>query len=428
MSSPPTLSDFVDQEVLPRLAAGVVYRPARLEDTGGRFWRGVCPFHADDHSSCPIQVDTATLRWSCLDGCHKGGQSFLAFLNKGRFPRAGSGELREALALAADLASLPQDRIPDFSLADELHTAEAERVASLLETFFLQAHLALLAEPASPGPCLSNAARAWLVDQGFDPSSLGELPIGLYVDGRAVRQGLLAAGFAVEETEASALAADPRLAGRLLGPIRDRWGRIRSFWARRPQDRPSRFLFKGKWKEEVGLFGLDVAMHPSAGGSTNLVVVEWLLDALLLQSIGLRSVAAIGGPPKELGVRRWERLWSLGVRRLILVLEHAARPPDDIAAALRSAFRVKHPAEVYVLLPKSLRGCGSLADLLRAQGLAAVQAILETEPVHGSSLASSSILGRRRIGVARPAAPSTRQPAETCPIHRCAADDCFCFD
>ncbi len=398
MTSPQTLSDFVHQAVLPHLAAGAVYRSVHFVDTGGRFWRGTCPFHADDPSSCPMYVDWVTLRWSCLDGCRKGGQSFLAFLNKGRFPQPGSGELRAALHLAADLAGLPQARVPECTAEDELRAIQDERVASLLETFFLQARWALHAEPASPGPCASAPARAWLVDQGFDPASLGDLPIGLFVEGEAIRRGLLAAGFTVEEIEASALAADPRLVGRLVGPIRDRWGRIRSFWARHPDDRPPKFLFKGQWKEEVGLFGLDAALHPAAGERGDLIVVERLLDALLLQSRGLRNVAAVGGPPRELGKRRWQRLWGLGVRRLILAFEPAAHGSDGILAALQSAFRVRHTVEEYVLLPKSLRGYSSLAELTRAKGLAALQAIFETEPVHAYSFKASSLLDRHRTG------------------------------
>jgi hypothetical protein len=153
--------------------------------------------------------------------------------------------------------------------------------------------------------------------------------LGLFIERDLVRQGLLGAGFTPEQIDASALADDPRLAGRLVGPIRDRWGRIVSFWARHPEGHPPKFLFKGRWKEEAGLFGLDVALHPASGGSGDLIVVQRILDAILLQSRGLRRVAAIGGPPSDLDRRRWQRLAALGLRRLLLVRGH----PVDVSLA-----------------------------------------------------------------------------------------------
>jgi hypothetical protein len=396
MTGPQTLSDFLHQDLLPRLDAEAVYGATGLARSGGRFWRGMCPFHPDSSRLFPLVVDRHTLRWSCLEGCRKGGQSFLAFLNGGHFPDAGKAELRSVLERAAQLAGLPEARVPDFSPENELPAIQQERVTSLLETFFLQAHSALHGEAAAPGEGDAASARSWLVAQGFDPSSLRDLAVGLFTSRDAFRQGLLDAGFTADEIRASALLDDPRLAGRLVGPIRDRWGRVHSFWARHPQDQPPGFLFKGKWKDEVGLFGLEVALHPAAGGLADLIVVERLLDAILLQSMGLRNVAAVGGPLTQLGKRRWQRLSGLGVRRIILVPGPSKDADRAVLASLAILFHLRHATESYVVPPASLRGYASLGDVARTEGLVAASALLADRLLHAYAYEAMSILDRHK--------------------------------
>jgi hypothetical protein len=348
--------------------------------------------------------------------------------------------------------------LPRFSESGHQTSPQEERVASLLETFFLHACQAHRAEAgvAAGVPCprprgqvasgdehghedvampLRDLARAWLEGQGFDLSGGDDPPIGLFMGGQWVRQQLLAAGFAPEEIDASALADDPRLAGRLVGPIRNRFGRILSFWAHHPEDRPHKFLFKGKWKDEAGLFGLDVARVPcprprghDASGDEHghedvamppVIVVQRLLDALLLQSKGLPGAVAIGGSPRELGKRRWQQLSALGSRRVILAFDtgvgrisnpSTANATDyksvsgaddslhDTLTALERALRVKPAIEVFVLPPESLRGYRDPAELLRAEGAAALEEVLEAGPVHAYRFKASAILGRHRAG------------------------------
>ncbi len=352
MSSPQTLSEFVHQTVLPRLAAETAYQTVRFSDTAGRFWRGTCPFHAAG-PSWPLYVDRVTLRWSCPEGCHKGGQSVLAFLAGGHLHRLGGDTLQRSLQLAAEMAGLPSP-IAEFAADDESAFLAEERVASLLETFFLHAYLALRNDAASPEGPSPDLARKWLEGQRFDLSGSDDLPIGMLADGETLRGQLVAAGFSAEEIDASALADDPRLAGRLVGPIRDRFGRILSFWARHPDDEPPRFLYKGKWKDAAGVFGLDHvgrSLRDRQSGARNsepgrvgpesgiqgsgfgvqedesLLVVQQILDAIFLQSKGLASAVAIGGLPRELDKRRWQRLAALGVRRVV-----RRRTPTMVAA------------------------------------------------------------------------------------------------
>ncbi len=420
MTAPLSLFGFFQRKVLPRLSAGKVYDDIGCAARDSRYWRGACPFHASGGGPSPLDVDPQTLRWSCLDGCKRGGQSVLGFLNGGRFPRAGTGELREAVERAAALAGLAPSDVPDAAPNEERLAAKEERVASLLETFFLRAYLAMQGFQAdSPHQEACRLARSWLEDQGFDRGDLDCLPVGLFVDCDLTRQWLLESSFTPPEIDASALAADPRLCGRLVGPIRDPWGEIVSLWARHPLDRPPRMLIKGKWKDRVGLFGLDVALRPASGGRESLLVVERLVDAVFLQSRGLANVAAIGGPLKELSRRRWERLCAAGVRRVTLVRSSRDAEIRGLTRALRNASRCKPPVEVFVIPAERLGGFHNAAG---AHGAGAAQAT-----------SAGAATARADDDAESAFAPPGISPAGTragglCPLHRCPATVCFCFD
>jgi hypothetical protein len=281
----------------------------------GRYWRGRCPFCKREDA---LLVDRETLRWSCLpqgttEGreCRRAGQSPLAFLAGGRLPRAGSGGLADVLKRVALLAGRIPESVPKVSTEDEHQAAQQERAASLLETFFLHAREALLDEQAP----VAVAARDFLAQQGFTALGQADIPIGLFADLGQVWQALERTGFTDQEIRASELAADPRLPGMLVVPIRDAFGRIVSFWARSPhEDRPLS-LFKGRWKDEVGLFGLNVALRPQPNaaidGREHLFVVGPILAALFLQSEGITNVAAIGGEAKEITHHRWMALLNV---------------------------------------------------------------------------------------------------------------------
>ena len=272
-----------------------------------------------------------------------------------------------------------------------------DRVVRLLETFFQQSRRALLSE--SQKADARQRAVAFLSAQGFDSRRIDRLPIGLFTDGPSVRQGLEEAGFSPQEIEASALAADQRLAGRLIGPIRDPRGNILSFWARHPNDRPPRLLFKGPWKEAAAVVGLEAAFQaagPRRDRVDELVVVERLLDALLLQSHGFPNAAAVAGPAKDMTARRWERLAALGVRRVTLMPDREEAFGEDFLRAIENAYRVKPSPEVFVVPPGSWDNHSGAAEFLRARGLSPFRTVLQKDRVHAFSYKALAILGRHR--------------------------------
>jgi DNA primase len=274
-----------------------------------------------------------------------------------------------------------------------------DRVIRLLETFFQQSRRALLSD--SQKPDARQRAMAFLSAHGFDTRRIDELPIGLFTDGPSVRQGLEEAGLSPQEIEASALVTDQRLAGRLIGPIRDPRGEILSFWARHPNDRPPRLLFKGPWKEAAALVGLEAAFQ--AAGSRRdrveeLVVVERLFDALLLQSHGFPNAAAIAGPAKDMTARRWERLAAMGVRRVTLMPDREEAFGEDFLRAVENADRAKPGPEVFVVPPESWHNHLGAADFLRARGVSPFRVVLQKNRVHAFSYKALAILWRHRPG------------------------------
>ena len=329
--------------------------------------------------------------------------------------------------------------------------ARRDRMAALLEAFSLHAHLVLLDQPGPAG--VAKAAREFLAEQGFDLSALDELPMGLFVDRRRVGEQLEQMGFSAAEIAASQLAADPRLEGRLVGPIRGPDGRIESFWARHPGDRRPRYLFKGKWKESVGLFGLDAALRPAAAGREHLVIVEQLLDALLFQSRGLGNVAAIGGPAHALTPQRWERLATLGVRRITVAVAVDQQEWDRVLSTLKATFPTRSGPEVF-LLPPGILPRGGVARWVRDRGVDALRSLLEAAAVHVDRCQAAETLKRcQAVAEDRLSAPALHVVAEpsaepgdanpvagpgtaaacpsmegTCRVHHCAHTECFCFD
>jgi len=392
---PSGLTDFIDIECVPRLAAADVYGGVEFADLRRRYLRGRCPLAGPYAQPGSLVVDTRTLRWSCLDHCRRGGQSLLAFLNGGHFPRAGSGELKAVVEKAAKLAGVPSGALPEITPDAEREFGSRERVASLLETFFLQAH-ALLHSAGGPA---RQAAEAFLARHGLDGEQLEDLPLGLAADVETVRRGLEEAGFSAQEIEASSLAADERLAGRLIGPIRDRHGRILSFWARDPLDRPPKLLFKGPWKEETALVGLDAAFH-AAGPRRNqlgdLLVLERLFDALVLQGLGFSRAAAVAGPASDLTCRRWERLAALGVRRVTLVPDDSDASRQSALAAVENVFCAKPAPDVWVLLPEGLGRHPTAAGLALARGLREFQTTLQARLVHAYHYKALALLKKHR--------------------------------
>jgi hypothetical protein len=389
-----TLVQFVETRCVPRLSATAVYKDVRFAKRGPNFLQGMCPFGVEDTPPGSFVVDARTLRWTCLYHCHRAGQSVLAYVNGGQFPQPGTGRIAACLEKLRELAGIPPEDVPEISPETEHELLVHERVVSLLETFLVLAQRRLEDAKAS----VRRPLLALLTRNGFDADRIGGLGLGVVGELSEMRRELGEAGYSDQEIDASSLLDDTRLAGRLIGPIRDRFGCILSFWARDPRDRSPKFLFKGTWKDLSPLVGLDAAFAGKSSGSgvENLMVFERLFDALVLQSLGWTECAAIVGPGSDMTPLRWQRLAELGVRRVTLVPDDSEASRSHAWNAAENAYRASVSPDVRVLPPESLRPYSSGVALARARGIAKLQALVQADSVHGLRYKALSILRRHQ--------------------------------
>lgn len=303
------------------------------------------------------------------------------------------------------------------------------RRLGFLQAFARQTREFLLRPPADQEAWL--AARRFLEGQGFDAAHWDQVAIGFFPDCPTMRGSLQDAGFSAEEIDASELAADPRLAGRLVGPIRDIDGTIKSFWARHPQGCQPQYLFKGKWKEDLPVFGLDVAMPSLAAPDSFLVLTEGLFDVLLIQYLGFLNISAIGGSAVQMTRRRWQRLARVGVRRVVLVAGAEEARQHAVAVAVDNASRAKPAPEVLVLSPERLEGAASAGAFVRARGIEAFRALFAA-PIHRPEPIRVVPTALNEPVVPKPPVeppPRARRLGDGfCTLHGCEETDCFCFD
>jgi hypothetical protein len=327
-------------------------------------------------------------------------------------------EARRARESVIPISAIKEKRMP---VESSPHT-NAARYAALREALFLQAHLRLH-DLAASEPL--RAARACLTARGFDLARLAQLPLGLVTDLAAMRASLVASGFSPDEVKAANLLADPRLVGRLLGPIRNAQGEIVSFWAWQTQGLSPKCLYLTRgWKQAAGLFGLDLALRGGAAGAEPLLVVEELLDAILLYDRGVRHVAAIGGSGLEMSEDRWTRLALLGISRVVLVLGEQTHTDRGMLAAVAASARAAASPEVLIVPPGGLGPARNWASLAGSNAIAmdmagpsprlasicdSLTAQIRHASMHGYRYTALAILERHRAG--GPWTPASRQAA-----------------
>jgi hypothetical protein len=269
------------------------------------------------------------------------------------------------------------------------------RVAELLETYFV--HACALLRQGSSRNRMVRRARACLRDRGVQSKQLDRLRLGVLPEAADLEQVLREAGFLPEEIEASKLLADARLPGRLIAPIRDFQGHIISFWARHPGGQSPKYLIKGKWKDELSVFGLDVALPAIAQTQGPLVLIGDLLDAVLLHGHGFLPMAAIGGPGFQMTSQRWQRLAELGVSQVVLVLS-GPTAHEELLAALGAAFDAQRSPQVYVVPPDRFPETESLAAWAHRHECDAFAAAVGSEPIHGRRYQALALLSAHRTG------------------------------
>jgi len=363
------LLTFLDQDVLPRLGIEDVYGNVRFTSRRGRYWRAACPLHDGDNPSA-FSVDTETLAWRCYTRCGSG--SVVAFVNGGSAPTGIT--FVDAVRTLADRAGVP---FPERELTPEsvARAAARERRAAMLESFLALAQEALAGDDGLP-------ARDYLAGRGFPAERLADLGLGLYTDPVSVELHLLDAGFNAREIEDCGLIT-PAWMRRLVGPWRDRRGRLATLFARNVDGAANtgasaKYLYlRGASKRDLVAFGLDVALATVAGRH-DLVLVEGLLDVLLLQALDVTNVAAVGGSGRELTAGRFEALAGWGVRRVTLLFDNDPTGREGTRAALEQARQATTAPVIQVVDPAALGDAKDPDELVRRYGVEAWRRVLAT--------------------------------------------------
>ncbi|MCX7854840.1 MAG: DNA primase [Anaerolineae bacterium] len=278
----------------------------------GRYYRALCPFHAEKTPSFYVFPDSQ--RWHCFGACGEGGDIFTFVMKREGWDFSTA---LEELARRAGVVLRP--RTPEQVRVDEenarlqaavaeaaryyhhllLHAPEAARAREYLARRGLSSETVLRFQLGYSLPAW-DALRAYLTGRGFTPDEL-------------VRAGLL-----VERDDGSTY---DRFRDRLMIPIRDPHGETVGFGARTLEadgvpkyiNSPQTPLFdKGRL-----LFGLDMA-RDAIRREECVVVVEGYMDVMQAHQAGFGNVVAqMGTALTETQVRLLKRY----TRRLILALD-----------------------------------------------------------------------------------------------------------
>ncbi len=321
----PSLAEFFETEVRPRLTADLVFthRSHAFKADGAKL-RGGCPWH-ESKSGTAFYVDARTLAWRC-PACRVGGGP-LQYLHRLAGGAGASPRGEEFVALVRRCSELTGAAFPERELTEEekelARRTEIRRAALATVIAICQERLW---SPAGEG------ARAYLRTRGFGDEAVEDLGLGLYPDNlAALRQALLAAGHDAGAV-AEAFVLSDRMRGYVTFPWNDAHGdplTIYGTWpARTPPDGvPKKMALPNPrsgseaWEQtKRSPLYFDRARR---AGEKALVAVEGVTDAAYLQSIGdLRVVAYVGA---ELSHGQVETLRRHRVKSVVVV-------PDPDAA------------------------------------------------------------------------------------------------
>ena len=365
MSLPP---GFLD-ELRGRLSLGqvvgrkVMWDQRKSNQGKGDLW-APCPFHQEKTAS--FHVDDRKGYYYCF-GCHAKGDA-ISFVRE-----TENVDFMEAVKILAAEAGMPMpERDPQAQQKADKRTqlVEVMEQAVQFHRLQLQTGAAAAARDYLERRGLSPEVQArWEI--GFAPANTGALE---HLSGKGVDAKLIIdAGLAAESDRGSGLYN--RFRDRIMFPIRDARGRAIGFGGRAMDpNHPAKYYNS----PETALFdkGRSLFNHgparEAAGKGKPLIVAEGYMDVIALSEAGFTAtVAPLGTAITEDQLRL---LWRMADEPIIAL--------DGDTAGLRAAMRVIDIALPLLEAGKSLRFAlmpegMDPDDLIKAQGAAAMQAIVD---------------------------------------------------
>ena len=266
----------------------VVSGYSRLKKSGGRTYKGLCPFHPEKTPS--FSVDQAKGLWHCF-GCGEGGDIY-NFVQKAEnlpFPQAV-----EWLARKSGFALHYEEMRPGEKKEAGLRARVIEANESAAEFF----HRVLMESKEAV------AARRYLEGREFGPPVSKRWRLGYAPGHDRLCRHLLERDFSYDEIVAAVLGRKSERDGGLYDTFRQRitfptWslqGDVIGFGARALGDRQPKYLNTSEtpaFRKSRVMYGLDRAKSSIARGQA--LIVEGYTDVIALHEAGITEAVATNG-------------------------------------------------------------------------------------------------------------------------------------
>ncbi|WP_341864046.1 DNA primase [Gymnodinialimonas sp. 57CJ19] len=366
MSMPPGFLDELRTRtsIVQVVGRKVMWDNRKSNQAKGDMW-APCPFHQEKSAS--FHVDDRKGFYYCF-GCQAKGDMF-KFVQE----TENVGFMEAVQILAAEAGMPMPERDPRAQQKADKNTELAKVTEAAVQHFRLQ----LKTQAASD-------ARAYLEGRGMDAATLDRFEIGFAPNARqGIHQTLIDKGMAEEDVILAGLSTRPddgrapydAFRDRIIFPIRDARGRCIGFGGRAmAADARAKYLNS----RETPLFDKGRALYnhgparEAAGKGQPLIVAEGYMDVIALVKAGFgAAVAPLGTAITEDQLRL---MWRITDEPIIAL--------DGDKAGLRAAMRLVDLALPLLEGGKSLRFVilpegQDPDDLIRAQGAAAMQALLD---------------------------------------------------
>jgi DNA primase len=367
MSLPPGFLDELRTRVsLSSVVGRKVTWDARKSNMGkGDMW-APCPFHQEKSAS--FHVDDRKGYYYCF-GCHAKGDA-LTFIKETE--NLGFMEAVEVLAREAGMPMPARD--PKAAQVADRRTQLIQVMEEAVKWFRLQLKTSAAAE-----------ARAYLAKRGLSPAAQDRWEIGFAPDGwhglhlamkqKGISDDLLVAAGLCAKSDKGGEPYD-RFRGRIIFPIRDGRGRAISLGGRAMDPKDNAKYLNGP-ETEIFDKGRNLYNHApareAAGKGKPLIVAEGYMDVIALSEAGFTAaVAPLGTAVTDDQLRL---MWRIHDEPIISL--------DGDTAGIRAALRVIDLALPLLEAGKGLRfavlpGGQDPDDLIKAQGAAAMQTVIDT--------------------------------------------------
>ena len=340
----------------------------RKKQKGGREILVDCPFcHKEGHFSYSTEEPV----WKCWS-CGEGGD-WIRYMEKagGTFQQA-----LQALAEAAGVELPARDQA-----AHQAYTRRADILEAAQDIFEAALH-----DPSGPG----QPVLKYLQARGYSLEDIAGMELGAFLSRKQLQTELQKQSFTPQEIQASGLLT-PGFGEeyKLTLLWRDQAGRAIGIVGRPltddKQELESRGLSKYKYsagmEKDQGLIGFS-----SARKSSQVILVEGVLDALYLNKKGFK-VVALGGT--SLSEAQLQALKTVGVRELLLALD-MDKPGREATERLSMDLEGGTVRAYVISLPEGFKDPD---ELIRAKGPEAFQESLK-QAESGSRWMASRILSK----------------------------------